>query len=88
MAACRLGLAKDVKVSYDWATFDGRSVEVTAEMRAYTRAFGYSFFGSISKQIADTMKELRRTSSDHKDPVVLPKGRHRVEPRTFDLPQP
>ena len=75
-------------MSYDWATFDGKPVVVTDAMRAFTRAFGYSFFGSISKQKMEAMRELRRTSSDHKTPVARPEKFPRVKPIEFDLPQP
>lgn len=51
----------------------------------FMRAFGYSTRGKESKKAFETRKRLRKTSSDHKTPVVATKQGKMVEPFEFEL---
>lgn len=82
-AARRLGIAKTARVSYDSAIFDGKSVPMSPEMRAYTLAFGHSLHGAVPSRIHEARKALRKTSSDHKTEVTRDRVWPRVTPATF-----
>lgn len=66
---------------------DGKLLATTAAIRDYTRAFGYSLTEAISERTMATMRELRKTSSDHKKPVTRPKRYPPVSPAIFELPE-
>jgi hypothetical protein len=73
-------------------TVDGMAYFVAVPVTAlpesavgFMRAFGYSTSGKESKRSFQARKRLRRTSSDHKKPVVATKQGKSVEPFEFEL---
>jgi len=85
IAIRRLKIAEKVTVDYHWANLDGVLIPLPEEAEAYILAFGYSLLGPIPPKLLETMKTLRKTSSDHQKPVAIPKSSKRVEPTEFEL---